>query len=163
VASDSGPVLHLAEAHLLWLLEFTGRVCIPEAVEMELRRLLPEWNSVKPVWLAVVTLEPDREAEARAWRQSGLLHFGEAAALALARQLPAAWFLTDDAAARVFAEELGLEVHGSVGVVLRTARDGQLLKEEAFSALDRLSHTSLWISAPVLADARTALGAFYSS
>jgi predicted nucleic acid-binding protein len=85
------------------------------------------------------------------------LEAGEAEAIALARQLSAAWFLTDDAAARVFAAALGLEVHGSLGVVLWAAARKHLSHEEAAAALDRLAHSSLWISAQVLAEARAAL------
>jgi predicted nucleic acid-binding protein len=52
-------------------------------------------------------------AQATRWLQVGLLDIGEAEAIALARQLNANWFLTDDAVARVLATSLGLEVHGS--------------------------------------------------
>ncbi len=43
---------------------------------------------------------------------------GEAEAIALARSLHADWLLTDDAEARVVAQLAGLEVHGSLGVLL---------------------------------------------
>jgi len=55
------------------------------------------------------------------WQQAGLLHGGEAEPVALAIELKADWFLTDDAAARLLAESLGLEVHGSLGVILWAA------------------------------------------
>ena len=79
----------------------------------------------------------------REWQTSGLVEAGEAEAIALARQLSAAWFLTDDAAARVFATALGLEVHGSLGIVLWAAARKYLSREEAGAALDRLAHSSL--------------------
>lgn len=63
----------------------------------------------------------------------------------------------DDAAARVFATALGLEVHGSLGIVLWAAARRHLHREEAAVALDRLAHSSLWISARVLAEAQAAL------
>jgi predicted nucleic acid-binding protein len=66
------------------------------------------------------------------------LEVGEAEAIALARQLSATWFLTDDATARVFAIALGLEVHGSLGIVLWAAARGYLRGEDAAAALDRL-------------------------
>jgi predicted nucleic acid-binding protein len=87
----------------------------------------------------------------------GLLDAGEAEAMALARQLSAHWFLTDDAAARVLAASLALEVHGSLGIVLWAATIRHLSRGEAESALDRLARSSLWISAGVLAEARAAL------
>jgi predicted nucleic acid-binding protein len=51
----------------------------------------------------------------------GLLDAGQAEAIALARQLKANWFLTDDTAARVLSASFGLEVHGSLGIVLCAA------------------------------------------
>ena len=86
---------------------------------------------------------------------------GEAAAVARARQLHADWFLTDDTAARVFAQSLGLEVHGSLGIILWAAAMGHLQRAEAERALDRLAQSSLWISARVLTAAKTALEQLY--
>ena len=97
------------------------------------------------------------DAQAIGWQQSGFLEAGEAKAIALGRQLSAAWFLTDDAAARVFATSIGLEVHGSLGIVLWAAAQGYLRREEAVAALERLAQSSLWISARVFAEARAAL------
>jgi predicted nucleic acid-binding protein len=79
----------------------------------------------------------------------------------LARRLRADWFLTDDAAARLFAQSLGIEVHGSLGVVLWAAAVSELDQGEAFATLDRLAGSSLWISATVLEEARAALRQLY--
>src|SRR5207253_6764746 len=75
--------------------------------------------------------------------------------------LRANWFLTDDTAARVFAQSLGLEVHGSLGIILCAAAMGHLQRAEAGRALDRLAQSSLWVSARVLAAAQTALEQLY--
>jgi predicted nucleic acid-binding protein len=69
-------------------------------------------------WLVTRTLDQPHDAEARDWHRAGLLHLGEAEAMALARQERADWFLTDDSAARVLAEQVAVEVHGSLGVLL---------------------------------------------
>ena len=95
--------------------------------------------------------------EAAKWQEAGLLDAGEAEAIALARQKKAEWLLTDDSTARLFGEALGLEVHGSLGVVLWSVAVGHLDRSGAEAALDRLAHSSLWISARVLAEARAAL------
>lgn len=63
-------------------------------------------------------LVPPHSAEAELWLEAGLLHAGEAEAIALARQIRADWLVTDGAAARLFAQTLGIEVHGSLGIVL---------------------------------------------
>jgi predicted nucleic acid-binding protein len=43
---------------------------------------------------------------------------GESAAIALTMQMQAEWLLSDDAKARQFAETLGLEIHGSIELLL---------------------------------------------
>lgn len=150
-------MLHLAEAQALPLLQLTGEVHIPHAVDAELGRHSPDWAAQRPSWIGVDGLAGSHAAAAAAWYQAGLIDQGEAAAIALAQQLHADWFLTDDAAARIFAQSLGLEVHGSLGVVLWAAATRHLNRADAEACLDRLSQSSLWVSAAVLADARAAL------
>jgi len=83
-------------------------------------------------------------------------------ALALALQIRADWFLTDDAAARLIAQQQGFEVHGSLGVVLWGATTSRLLRAEAEKSLQALSSSSLWIKPRVLQKAREALLQIYS-
>ena len=84
---------------------------------------------------------------------------GEMEAIVLARSLAADWLLTDDTAARVVATLLGIEAHGSLGVVLWAAAQRQINPREAAAILERLAKTSLWVSAAILAEARRALDA----
>ena len=139
IVSDTGPLLHLREAECLNLLEQAGTIAIPTAVHHEMVQHVPEWHVHTPSWITVTPVSAPYDAQATEWQQSGLLEAGEAEAIALARQLSAAWLLTDDAAAR-----------------------GHLSREEAAVALDRLAHSSLWISARVLADARVALDSLFT-
>jgi len=162
IVSDTGPLLHLHEAALLMLLEQAGAIAIPPAVDNEMAQHVQAWHTGKPQWIRVALVRASYAAQATEWQQSGLLETGEAEAIALARQLSAAWFLTDDAAARVFAASLGLEVHGSLGLVLWAAARKHLGREEAAAALDRLTHSSLWISVRVLAEARAALDRLFA-
>jgi predicted nucleic acid-binding protein len=156
VVSNTGPVLHLYEAAVLGLLALMGEVHIPQEVETELERLVgAEWQ--KPSWLLVTRVDETFQAEAGQWQQAGLLDRGEAEAIALARQINANWFFTDDAAARLVARSLGIAVHGSLGIVLGAAAMGQVILTEADAALEALAHSSLWISANVLNEARQAL------
>jgi predicted nucleic acid-binding protein len=157
VVADTGPVLHLYEAQVLHLLGLTGAVVTPSAVERELHQQITDWAAQRPSWLAVEQLDPAHASDAAAWQQAGLLDPGEAEAIALAQQVQADWLLTDDAAARLFAEAAGLEAHGSLGIVLWAAALGHLPHADAHAALDRLAASSLWISARVLAEARAAV------
>jgi predicted nucleic acid-binding protein len=157
VVSDTGPVLHLSEARALDLLEHLGEIHIPATVDAEIRRYLVDWSIQRPAWIIIDTLARAGESAAAGWVQVGLLHAGEAAAIALTQQLSADWLLTDDTAARLFAGALSLEVHGSLGVVLWSAANGYLNQMDAEDCLDRLSQSSLWVLSGVLAAAKAAL------
>lgn len=155
IVTDTGPILHLAEASALDLLPVLGEIRIPGAVAAELNRYQPNIGSTS--WLAVVELDDGATLQARRWWSSGLLDSGESEALALAQATEADWFLTDDAAARLLATSLGVETHGSLGVVLASAALGYISRSEGLRVLDRLKDSSLWVSRRVLNQAREAL------
>lgn len=157
VVCDTGPILHLFEARALGLLEKTGEVLVPPIVDRELARHVQDWRSSRPGWLRVESPEQPL-AETLEW-SAGLVDLGagELEAIALAKSQAADWLLTDDADARVVATLLGMEVHGSLGVVLWAAAQGHTSRHEASAILDRLAASSLWISPAIVAEARRAL------
>jgi len=157
IVCDTGPLLHLREAQVLEVLRLAGAVHIPRAVEAEMTYLDPTWQAQRPPWITVEELQESFATEAMAWQQARLLDLGEAEAMALARQVRADWMLTDDAPARLMAQAYGLEVHGSLGVVLWAAAVGHFDQTEAELALNRLAQSSLWVSTRVLTEARAAL------
>jgi predicted nucleic acid-binding protein len=157
IVSDTGPVLHLWEARSIDLLSLAGDLCIPGAVERELSNHWLTFGTASPPWLRTASLQPPYDESAANWWRAGIIHRGEAEAIALAQQLNADWLLTDDAAARLLATSVGLEVHGSLGVVLWAAARGHLTRTEAEAALDGLAASSLWVSPAVLIKARAAL------
>lgn len=159
IVVDAGPLIHLHEAHALHLLRLTGQVTIPPQVAHEVTNYLNEWHI--PEWIVVERLDDLHRTESLAWQQAGLLDAGEADALALARQLNADWFLTDDERARLLGKQLGLEVHGSLGIVLWTAAVRLIDRQEAQDTIERLAHTSLWISSTILNEAKMALDELY--
>jgi predicted nucleic acid-binding protein len=157
IVCDTGPIIHLKEAGLLKLLQKAGKVFIPKMVDIELNEFDPQWKKQRPDWILVVPLSSNEIKQAESLVLSGLLDFGEAEAIILAKKLNPKWFLTDDTEARVLANSLGMEVHGSLGVVLWSAAVGHLSYVESKKALDRLSKTSLWISKDILLQAQEAL------
>ena len=52
---------------------------------------------------------------------------------------------------------VGMEVHGSLGIVLWTAAQAHVSRHEAATILDGLAASSLWISPAIRAEARRAL------
>ncbi|KAF0108869.1 MAG: hypothetical protein FD146_755 [Anaerolineaceae bacterium] len=157
VVCDTGPLIHLSEAGALEFLEHAGVVLIPPVVKTEFMRntaglLLPAWIKIFPVGRSVA-------AQARKWISADI-DAGEAQAIGLAIQEDANWFLTDDGRARRFAESLGLEVHGSVGLLLWAAASGSIkFRAEAHRLLDALARSSLWVSEKVLHEAHGAVDA----
>lgn len=156
VVCDTGPVLHLREAGVLDVLRHTGEVLIPDAVDDELTRLVEDWATARPAWLLRRALDPAVPPMSIPHLVTGL-GAGETEAILLARQLAADWLLTDDAEARIIAGLAGLEVHGSLGVLLWAAAQRHLDFTQTDAALTRLAQSSLWLSAAVLAEARAAL------
>jgi predicted nucleic acid-binding protein len=153
LVADTGPVLHLHEAGALHLLPLIGEISLPPLVAAELRSRI----STLPKWAKVQVLSSTAQERALEWRRAGLLHGGEAEALALARESKADWFLTDDAAARLMAESLNTEAHASIGVVLWAAASRFVKKSEAESFLTELEKSSLRMSLKVRIEARAAL------
>lgn len=153
--ADTGPVLHLVEAGAMHLLPLLGEVVVPPAVLAELRQF-PATTSL-PSNLQIVPLSSSAEATAEDWGKAGLVHRGEAQAIALARQIEADYLLTDDAAARLLSTSLGLRARGSLGIILWLAGQRRIGTATASVFLDRLTATSLWVSPKIMAEARAAL------
>lgn len=157
IVSDTGPLLHLAEADALDLLKQAGEVYIPETVEAEFRYHSSSIPLQKPDWLKITPLSLPYKEQAMLWQHAGLIHAGEAEAIALTMQLSSDWLLTDDTAARLFAKSLQLEVRGSLSIILWAAATDKLSRQNAQTLLNKLSHSSLWLSPRVIAEANAAL------
>ena len=64
---------------------------------------------------------------------------------------PLVIFLTDDAAARLVAEQLRFNVHGTIGILVRSIRRGQKSPEEVLQILSEIPlKSSLYIKASLL-------------
>jgi predicted nucleic acid-binding protein len=160
IVCDAGPIIHLYEAHCLVLLRQTGNVYLPQRVFNEVQATL-QMKDPWPEWLRVVSLSPHEQKEAGIWKESGDLHAGEAEALVLARRKEADWFLTDDSTTRLFVSLLGMEVHGSLGVILWNAANRHLSRAETEQALNGLEASSLWLSPGIYQEARQSLDDIY--
>ena len=157
--ADTGPLLHLHQIGAVQLLPQLGEVWTTPVVAQELQRHAPELcGAAWPPWLRVAEVSVSAQMQAHQWRQAGLLHAGEAEALAHARELHPDAFLTDDGDAREFARIYGLESRGTLGIVLLAATRGLVSGEEAARLLDQLEVAStLWLSPRVARAAREAL------
>lgn len=159
IVSNTGPLLHLYEVNGINLLKLAGSILIPPQVREELILLDSQLKLAE--WILVESLKVPFASEATRWHQAHVLDLGEAQALGLARQQQADWFLTDDAAARLVATSLGIEVHGSLGIVLWAAVENHLTYEQANALLEKLGQSSLWLSSRVVAEAKRALNEIF--
>ncbi len=141
VVADAGPLIHLAQADALSLLELTGEVLVPKTVLDELEDGPTDISeldfSVEQIDIDTDSIHPHLEA-------------GETAALVVCSDREAI-LLTDDMDARNTANGEGIEVHGSVGVVLYGYSQGTLNEETAKRTLRELKQdTSLYLSTPLI-------------
>ncbi len=156
VVCDTGPLIHLSEAQSIHLLNAAADILIPPAVVTELKRNFSKWKL--PDWIHIQPLDAQSSAQAETWIQNDLVDPGEAEAFGLAVQKHSDWLLTDDAKARQFAESLGLDVHGSIGLLLWAIASGYVEnREQAYRMLNGLKRSSLWISERVLYGAAKAI------
>lgn len=156
--SNSGPLIHLALIGRLDLLKLLfGRVFIPRTVRMEVVDKGKEEGKadaflidgeIENGWIVVE--DPIDSAEDIA--DSAGIDAGEAEAIMLARswQCPV---LIDDLAARRFASVLGLEVTGSIGVVVRAVKVGLISRNEGLVALEKQALV-MWLNVGVYEDVR---------
>jgi predicted nucleic acid-binding protein len=142
VVCDAGPLIHLDElGHVDLLTEFT-EVLVPTAVWGDVMRHRPGALAVKGVPFRQIslalTLSPDVDVLSCALP----LQEGEREALQVAREQHADLLLTDDTAARLASRTLGVSVHGTIGILFRAIRRGQMTGPEVATLLRSLPSVS---------------------
>jgi len=142
------------------LLSLASKILIPPLVVTEFEANAQGWSP--PQWVQIIALENSGRRKAERWIRTQQIHAGEAEAIGLALQEHADWLLTDDASARQFAESLGLDVHGSIAILLWSIATGIVQEKElAIQLMDRLAKSSLWISDRVLQEAYKAIDSLF--
>ena len=142
--SNTSPLLYLYRTGILeWLPKLFGEVWTPNAVVMELqegrRRGYDVPNPKDYAWLQIV--EP--RVVPSEWLTLDL-GIGELEAMALALENQGRVILLDDALARRIAQAAGLEVWGTLRVLLEAKSQG--LTESIEPLVNRLEETGMWIS-----------------
>lgn len=137
--ADTGPLIHLAEIGALDLLTTLDRLVVPETVYAELQAGgLPDQLS---------EIDFERIAVDDPIDQTPELDAGERAALAVADNQQDLVLLTDDLAAREFAQQSDIEVHGSIGIIALGYHRGMLTTDEAAKYMRALqAEASLFIT-----------------
>jgi predicted nucleic acid-binding protein len=145
---DAGPLIHLDELGCPSLLEEFDRLLVPSSV----------WEEVlkhrRSMVLQGCEFPPIRPAS-QIWEEtfrSLALHRGEIDALRLVANCPASLLLTDDTAARLAAERLGVPAVGTLGILIRSIRRKLKTKNEVLELLRQIpSRSSLHVNPDLLA------------
>lgn len=151
VVCDAGPVIHLDELNVLYLLNDFDSVMLPPGVVREITRYRPNLFDRQNVRFSIVAPLPRRNPQLLTFCNALTLHSGEIEALTLLEDVPGSLFLTDDSAARLVAQRLGYAVHGTIGVLIRAIRRQIMTPAAVIVVLEAIPHTSsLHIKASLL-------------
>jgi predicted nucleic acid-binding protein len=151
IICDSGPIIHLDELNCLHLLENFQEVLIPNTVHKEIKRYRPlSLDNLNVTFIFSPGEIPDNIQLLTLCRLFAL-DVGETEALALMEKNPGAIFLTDDASARLVAEQMGFRVHGTIGILVRSIRRSQMEAREVLGILQKVpSNSTLFIKLSLL-------------
>jgi len=142
VVCDAGPLIHLDELDSLRLIGGFQQVIVPDPVHEEVNRHRPGGLEKSGLKIVREALQCPRREEAAVLCRLLALDAGETAALGLMEKYPGAIFLSDDCAARLAAERMGYEVHGTIGIIVRAIRKRLLSGEEVLRLLRELPRRS---------------------
>ena len=140
--SDSGPLIHLDELECLTLLNDFSQITVPEAVWREVQNHRPQALKKKGGNLVRTSIPQQYDWEVETAAGLFTLQNGEKEAIYLSHQSPNSLFLTDDTAARLAARSLGITVHGTIGILVRSIRLKHKSKQEVVSILRSLPQKS---------------------
>ena len=161
--SNTGPPIHLAEIGEFELLKIYSRIYIPEKVHEEVRiEGMAGEREVRSAGNIEVLRVSKEEIEKLSNKIDLKLDEGELEALTLCDRLKVRTFLTDDLDARDAGKQLGFEVHGSVGVIVRAYREGLIDLKRAKRALgDLYSISKLFVTKAIIEEAIKELEMFW--
>ena len=138
--SDAGPFIHLAQVGQLSLLSMFSKILVPSKVISEVTignepgiKKITSWPNLEKFTLSSKAINkfkkliPDIKLEE-----------GEMQALWLCLNAGVSLFLTDDLDARTIALKLGLEVHGSIGIIVRAYKRKMIDLKRAEQAINDL-------------------------
>ena len=151
--SNAGPLIHLYEIGRSEALKIYKKIYVPNIVFHEAtlpgRANREELESLGILFIQKVSSITVANIESKLSMFS--LHSGELQALALCKERGCSTFLTDDLDARDAAKTVGLEPHGSVGVLVRAYRDGLLsLEQTKQGILELFDKSSLFITKTIV-------------
>ncbi len=153
IVSDTTPIISLMKVNRLDLLETMFRtVMIPKAVYDELTchpRYTDEAAIVKQSSFLKVGTVKNIQSVAKL-RQVDKLDAGESEAIVLSSEQTANMLLMDEHHGRQVAKRLGINITGTVGILLQAYDEGLLSGADVLECLERMRKTNIRISKTLL-------------
>lgn len=157
VVADASPLIFLSRLDLLHVLRgLYGRILVPEEVYSEATAgdESPGALSIRAAdWIEILRPTENQPFHEAVQEE---LDAGEAAAIRLALERDADLVLIDERQGRRVARRLGLEVKGTLGVLVTARREGLL--EELQPALEQLVEVGAWVTEDIVRAALEAVG-----
>ncbi len=153
IVADTGPLIALAKVDQLVLLQVLfGDVAVPPTVMQEsLAKQSPESRRIRQALVTFIASIPLSTMPPNIKLATQGLDLGEAETVALAA-VQGVPLLIDDAAGRKAAIKVGIQVIGTVGVLLRAKQVGYI--KQVSPILKELRNQGYWLSDALLGQAR---------
>ncbi|MHC1686806.1 MAG: DNA-binding protein [Methanothrix sp.] len=149
---DAGPLIHLTELNALDTLRSFGTLLVPDAVWLEVEHHQPSALRHSEIPTQRVSAPLPSQALLVVGRALALDR-GEIEALSLMDLHPNAVLLTDDSAARLAAEHRAFRAHGTIGILIRSVREGIRSQRDVIDILRHMPERStLYIRPSLLAE-----------
>ena len=149
VVSDTTPIIAMMKAKCLYLLKsLFNTVLIPQAVYNELvdnQRYKQEANIIEQNDFFKVLDVRDKEA-INLLRKEEKLDLGESEAITLSHEQGANLLLMDEQRGRKVAEKLGINITGTIGILLHANNVGILSKAETLNCLQLMTTSNIRFS-----------------
>ena len=157
VVADASPLIFLSRLGLLHLLsDLYGIVLVPRAAHSEVTAD-EEASGALAVrdadWIQVADPTENQPLQQAAQEE---LDAGEAAAIRLALERDADLLLIDERQGRRVARRLGLEIKGTLGILVASRREGLL--EELRPILEKLIEVGAWVTEDLVRATLEAVG-----
>jgi predicted nucleic acid-binding protein len=139
---DAGPVIHLDELNCLDLLCDFQEIILADTVWKEVKYHRPGVLKKPDIHFMRASQGYPEGQLLRTMCRIFSLDAGETEALAIIEKNPDAMFLTDDACARLVADRMGFEVHGTIGIIVRAIRREFMQPEQVLQILAEVTSKS---------------------
>lgn len=152
IVSNSSPLIYLSKIGKLSLLkELFNKIKIPKEVYNEVVLKGREGGfsdsysvekAVEDGWIEVISIKLDKQIE----KFASEIDFGEVETISLALKLKAQLVIIDDSSARTIAESFGLNVKGTLYVLLRAYKKKFISKNDVKNNINSLIRLGFRIS-----------------